>query len=143
MDEQAFAHLIEPHRRALHLHCYRMRHLEVMARHLEPGARYLVQVGLVDPEQHEAFANSHWEASRDDTHLRIDWVDEELDCPRAGEVVEEVHELTAWTARDWRSAINTSRFTEIATYDGAHKGRWPRVQPTSTGRLLWHELERR
>jgi len=159
MDEQAFAHLIEPHRRALHLHCYRMRHLEVMARHLEPGARYLVQVGLVDPEQHEAFANSHWEASRDDTHLRIDWVDEELDLvggrsrqrsrihvlrgPRAGEVVEEVHELTAWTARDWRSAINTSRFTEIATYDGAHKGRWPRVQPTSTGRLLWHELERR
>ena len=24
MDEQAFAVLIEPHRRALHLHCYRM-----------------------------------------------------------------------------------------------------------------------
>src|SRR5215468_9250236 len=24
MDEQAFALLIEPHRRALHLHCYRM-----------------------------------------------------------------------------------------------------------------------
>jgi RNA polymerase sigma-70 factor (TIGR02960 family) len=24
MDERAFAHLIEPHRRALHLHCYRM-----------------------------------------------------------------------------------------------------------------------
>jgi SAM-dependent methyltransferase len=55
------------------------RHFDAMARHLEPGARYLVQVGLVDPRQREPFANSHWEASRGDTHLRVDWIDEELD----------------------------------------------------------------
>jgi SAM-dependent methyltransferase len=133
------------------------RHLGAMARHLEPGARYLVQVGLVDPEQREPFASSHWEANRGDTHLRIDWVDEELDVvggrsrqrsrihvlrgPRAGEVIEEVHDMTAWTTRAWRSAIKTSQFTEIATYDGAHKDR-PRVEPTATGGLLWHELKR-
>jgi SAM-dependent methyltransferase len=134
------------------------RHLEAMARHLQPRARYLVQVGLVDPEQREAFASSHWEASRGETHLRIDWVDEELDVahgrsrqrsrihvlrgPRAGKVIEEVHDMTAWTPRTWRSAIGTSPFTEIATYDGGHKDRWPRVDPTATGGLLWHELQR-
>src|SRR6185437_10395553 len=45
------------------------RHLHRMARHLEPRARYLVQVGLVGAEQ-EPFAGSHWEASRGDTSLR-------------------------------------------------------------------------
>ena len=130
-----------------------------MARHLEAGARYLVQVGVVDPGQREPFASSHWEASRGGTHLRIDWIDEDLDVaggrstqrsrihvlrgPRAGEVIEEAHEMTAWTPRAWRSAIDSSQFTEIATYDGAHKGLWPRVEPTATGGLLWHELERR
>jgi SAM-dependent methyltransferase len=87
------------------------RHLQVMARHLKPGACYVVQVGLVDPAQREPFARSHWEATRGDTHLRIDWFDEKLDVlagrsrqrsrikvlrgPRAGETVEEVHDMTA------------------------------------------------
>ena len=134
------------------------RHLEAMARHLRPGARYLVQVGLVDPEQREPFASSHWEASRGETHMRIDCDDEELDVahgrsrqrlrihllsgPRAGEVIEEVHDMTAWTPHTWRSAIDASPFTEAATYDGGHKDRWPRVEPTATGGLLWHELQR-
>jgi SAM-dependent methyltransferase len=132
------------------------RHLEVMARHLKPDARYLVQVGLVEPVQREPFASSHWEATRGDTHLRIDWVDEELDVlagrsrqrsrisvlqgPRAGEIIEEVQDMTAWTPDTWRSAISKSWFTEVATYDGGHRDGWPRVDQAATGGLLWHEL---
>jgi SAM-dependent methyltransferase len=133
------------------------RHLEAMARHLEPGACYLVQVGLADPERRAPLASSHWEASRGDTHLRIDWVEEELDVvtgrsrqrsrihvlsgPRAGDVVEELHDMTAWTPRTWRSAIKRSPFTAIATYDGGEEAR-PRVEATAIGGLLWHELRR-
>ena len=131
------------------------RHLHRMARHLEPRARYLVQVGLVGTDQ-EPFAGSHWEASRGDTSLRVDWVDEKLDVvqgssrqhsrievlagPRAGEVVEEVHEMTAWTPATWAEAIAASPFEEAATYDGGAEAQWPQVDATATGGLLWHEL---
>ena len=132
------------------------RHLECMARHLRPGSRYVVQVGLVDPEQREPHAGSHWEAVRDGTELKIDWVDEELDIARglsrqrsrievlagdrAGEVLEEVHEMTAWTPETWAEAIAASLNGEAATYDGGRRGRWPSVPSTATGGLLWHEL---
>jgi SAM-dependent methyltransferase len=50
-------------------------HFERMARHLEPRGRYLVQVGLVEPGQ-AAFAGSHWDATRGETTVRVDWVDQ-------------------------------------------------------------------
>jgi len=131
-------------------------HLDCVARHLDPGARYLVQVGLVDAESHEPFAGSHWEASRADTKLKVDWVDEELDArsgrslqrsrievlegPRAGEVLEELHELTAWTPETWTAAIDASPFRRGATYDAGRRGARPPVGPDATGGLLWHEL---
>ncbi len=131
-------------------------HLECTARHLDPGGRYLVQLGLVDPTEHEPFAGSHWEASRGDTKLRIDWVDEELDVesgrslqrsrievlegPRAGEVLEEVHEMTAWTPEAWTRAVAASPFSRAATYDAGRRGERPLVGPDATGGLLWHEL---
>ena len=134
------------------------RHLACMDRHLARGARYLVQVGLVEPEQWEPFAGSHWEAARGGIELKIDWVDEQLDVARgvsrqrsrievvagdrAGEVLEEVHEMTAWTPATWGDAIAASPFSEAATYDGGRKGRWPRVPASATGGLLWHELVR-
>jgi SAM-dependent methyltransferase len=131
------------------------RHLHRVAQHLEPRTRYLVQVGLVEAGE-EPSAGSHWEAARGDTSLRVEWVDEELDLvsgtsrqrsrievlsgPRAGEIVEEVHEMTAWTPAAWAAAIAASPFEESATYDGGRKGQWPRVDATATGGLLWHEL---
>jgi SAM-dependent methyltransferase len=134
------------------------RHLHRMERHLEPRARYLVQVGLVEGDE-EPFAGSHWEASRGETTLKIDWVDEEVDTmqgvsrqrsrievltgPRAGEVLEEIHSMTAWTPVTWTEAIASSPFEEVATYDGGTRGEWPRVEPSATGGLLWHELVRR
>jgi SAM-dependent methyltransferase len=134
------------------------RHLACMDSHLGSGGSYLVQVGLVEPDQWEPFAGSHWEAARDGTELKIDWVDEELDTARgisrqrsrievvagdrAGEILEEVHEMTAWTPDTWAEAIAASPFSEAATYDGGRKGRWPRVPGSATGGLLWHELVR-
>ena len=131
------------------------RHLHSLARHLERRARYFVQVGLVEADQ-QPFAGSHWEASRGETSLKIDWIDEELDVlkgvsrqrsrievvagPRAGEIVEEVHEMTAWTPGTWAEAIEVSPFECVATYDRGTKGEWPRVDTTATGGLLWHEL---
>ena len=155
---RAFHGAVSPINTLLHLTPEELqRHLEAMARHLEPGARYLVQVDLLDPGQHEPFAGSHWEATRGYTRLQIDWVEEELDMaagrsvqrsrievldgPRAGEIIEEIHEMRAWTPAGWQSAISTSAFTEVATYDGVHEDHWPLVESTATGGLLWHELQ--
>jgi len=131
------------------------RHFHRMSQHLERRSRYLVQVGLLEADG-EPPPGSHWEASRGDTSLRVDWVDEEIDLvggtsrqrsrieilsgPRAGEVIEEVHEMTAWTPATWAGAIAESPFNEVATYDGGREGQWPRVDATATGGLLWHEL---
>jgi SAM-dependent methyltransferase len=156
---RAFYGAVSPINTVIHLRPGQLhRHLEAMARHLKPGARYLVQVDLLDPEQREPDAGSHWEATRGDTRLQIDWVEQELDVaagrstqrsrihilegPRAGEIVEEIHEMTAWTPAKWQSAVSKSAFTEVATYDGAHEDRWPLVESTATGGLLWHELQR-
>jgi SAM-dependent methyltransferase len=132
------------------------RHLDCTARHLEPGGSYLVQVGLLTPDQQEPFAGSHWEVERDGTKLKIDWVDDELDFAsgrsvqrsrievlsgdRVGEVLEERHEMTLWTPEAWARAIDASPFTEVATYDGGRKDTWPRVDSHATGGLLWHQL---
>ncbi len=154
--ERTFDGAVCPINTLLHLSPAELgRHLHRMARHLERRARYLVQVGLLEADQ-EPSAGSHWEASRGETSLRVDWVDEELDLvrgvsrqrsrievlsgPRAGEVVEELHEMTAWTPATWAEAIGGSPFEEVATYDGGTKGQWPRVDATATGGLLWHEL---
>jgi hypothetical protein len=154
---RVFDGAVSPINTLLHLKPDKLRrHLEVMAPHLKPKARYLVQVGLVDPDQREPFAGSHWEAKRGDTRLRIEWVDEELDIPhgrsrqrsrievlegpRAGEIIEEVHDMTVWTPDAWQSTLSKSPFTAVAMYDGGQEGR-PRVASTTTGGLLWHELE--
>jgi SAM-dependent methyltransferase len=156
---RAFDGAVSPINTLLHLTPDELRlHLEAMARHLNPGARYLVQVDLLDPEQREQDAGSHWEAMRGDVRLRIDWVEDELDVaagrsvqrsrihilegPRAGEIVEEIHEMRTWTPATWHSAISTSAFTEVASYDGRREDHWPRVEPTAAGGLLWHELQR-
>jgi SAM-dependent methyltransferase len=153
--ERTFDGAVCPINTLLHLTPAQLaRHLDCMARHT---SHYLVQVGLVDPASQDPFAGSHWEAERGDTRLKIDWLDEELDLdraisrqrsrievlsgPREGAVVEEIHEMTAWTPETWRRAIAASPFAEVATYDAGRKGQRPEVGRDATGGLLWHELE--
>jgi SAM-dependent methyltransferase len=154
---RTFEGAISPINTLLHLTPEELaRHLECMARHLEPSARYLVQVGLIDRVSHDPFAGSHWEETRGDTTLKCDWEDEGIDWergvsrqrsrievlsgPRAGEVLEETHVMTAWTPDTWSVAIADSPFTEAATYDAGKRGARPEVERTATGGLLWHEL---
>ena len=128
-------------------------HLVLMAKHLEPGAHYLVQLGVFDSE--ELPPPNEWEAERGGTKLRIEWslVErdvavrrerhrsriEVLDGPRQGAVLDEVHELTSWGSSTWREAIAVSPFTQLATYDGGDRSR-PEVELERGGGLLWHEL---
>jgi SAM-dependent methyltransferase len=120
------------------------RHLERMGRHLRPGARYLVQL-QIGGEAH----SSEWETNG----VRVMWATEHVDRAagrqrhrsrietRAGEVVEEVHELALWTPSAWAAAVAASLFVETALYDGAQDG-YPAVEPGSEGPMLWHELTR-
>jgi SAM-dependent methyltransferase len=120
------------------------RHLERMGRHLRLGARYLVQLQL-GGEAH----SSEWETDG----VRVTWTAEHVDLAArrqrhrsrietpAGEVVEEVHELTLWTPAAWAAAVAASPFAESALYDGAQDG-YPAVEPGSEGPMLWHELTR-
>jgi SAM-dependent methyltransferase len=120
------------------------RHLERMGRHLRPGGRYFVQLQL-GGEPH----SSRWETDG----VRVTWTAEHgdpaagrqrhrsrLETP-AGEVVEEVHELTLWTPAAWAAEVAASPFVETALYDGAQDG-YPTVEAGSEGPMLWHELTR-
>jgi SAM-dependent methyltransferase len=130
-------------------------HLREMTAALVPGARYFVQLGIVPSGEAPV---SRWEAERDDLHVAVVWAPESRDeergvelhrstiaitaGPRAGEVVEEVHEMTVWSHEDWRSAVEQAGFAWAAVYDGVEAGR-PQVGFDATGGLLWHELVRR
>jgi SAM-dependent methyltransferase len=124
-------------------------HLEAMARHLERGGRYLVQQGVF-PSDAELW-RSEWEAERDRVRLHVVWeaVDrdpaqlrersrsrvEVVGGPRAGEVVEDEHEIAFWTVEAWRNAIAASPFTQTACYEDRRE-----VELERGGGLLWHEL---
>jgi SAM-dependent methyltransferase len=129
-------------------------HLERMARHLRSGARYLVQLALYDPSA-PCSEGSSWEIEGGGVKLAVRWTIEEVDVERAvqrqrsrmeilageraGDVIEEVHTMTAWTPVTWNAAIRASRFDLRAVHDGGEDG-WPRVEPGTAGGLLWHVL---
>jgi SAM-dependent methyltransferase len=129
-------------------------HLRAMVRALAPGARYLVQVGISGSGEPPI---SQWEAERGETRLRVTWRPEARDeprgielhrstveilgGPRAGEVLEEVHEMTVWSHDGWRTAVEGAGLEWAGLYDGVEAGR-PRVGFDATGGLLWHELAR-
>jgi SAM-dependent methyltransferase len=128
-------------------------HLARMADHVQPGAHYLVQVGVFDNDDRPP--PNEWEAERDGTVVRFEWALVERDLgarrelhrsraqvlagPREGDVFEEVHEMTAWTSSTWRDAIEASPFAQVACYDGGDRSR-PEVELEHGGGLLWHEL---
>jgi hypothetical protein len=73
-----------------------------------------------------AWRTSRWEIARGDSSLRVTWATEEIDPsnarlrqrsrikvfsgPRAGEALEEAHEMTAWTPARWQGAVGRSAF---------------------------------
>jgi SAM-dependent methyltransferase len=133
-------------------------HLDSVARHLRPGAKYLVQLELRDPDDPwTGVASSEWEAARGDVELRITWTVEDIDLdrgvetqrsrieilagPARGDVLEETHTMAAWTPERWAAAVSDSPFAYAAVFDGDADSRPPKPLGSS-GRLLWHELVR-
>jgi SAM-dependent methyltransferase len=129
------------------------QHFDRVAEHLVPGTRYLVQVGLFDGS--DLPPPNEWDADRNGTAVHCLWAPVARDLEagrethrsvievtagaRRGEIVEELHEMTAWTPARWRRAVAESPFEEVATYDGGLRER-PRVELEQCGGLLWHEL---
>lgn len=131
-----------------------VRHLQGTATHLEPGASYLVQLDLRDPDL-DARGSGSWTASRGETEVAVTWAVEDCDVPRCverqrasievtagpmvGEVLDEIHVVTPWTAEQFATAIATTPFEYRAAFDGNQHER-PEVPVGTAGDLLWHEL---
>jgi len=136
-------------------------HFTCVARHLRPGAKYLVQQGLRDTRRLLPIPDggaSRWDvetprgrllttwrsgawdpATRLETQIsRFEWVT----GPRAGEAVEHEHVLRVWDWHSWSSALAETPFREVAAWDGDRADRPPLpVGPGLEGALLaWHEL---
>jgi SAM-dependent methyltransferase len=136
-------------------------HLAAVARALRPGAPYLIQQGMYDPDDvADDFGPQTWETEVEDgTALDFTWELVELDLdagrtvhrstvevtagPRAGEIATQDHHLLAWTWETWSELTAGSPFQIAAVYDGDAEGR-PPVENEEMLRkgnpLFWHEL---
>lgn len=138
-----------------------LRHLRSVARHLHPGGRYLVQLGLRDVTDLRPLAvdtTSQWEVDTPLGRLRTTWSSDTFDLAkcieiqvsrfawltgeRAGNVFEFRHAIRVWDWRSWSALVSASPFEEVAAWDGDFAHRPPlAVGPGLEGRLLaWHEL---
>jgi SAM-dependent methyltransferase len=147
----SLAYLTEPAEALTHLAC--------VARHLRPGAGYLVQLDLRDAaDPWQGVRPSLWEAERGQTRVKVAWRVEEIDLdagvevqharievvrgPERGRVFEEHHRMAAWTPERWGAAIAETSFTYAAVYESDRPER-PRRPLGNAGRQLWHELRAR
>lgn len=137
-------------------------HLQCMARHLRPGARYLVQLDIRDPARFRPGvmeAGTAWEMERDGVRVRTTWSSraydpatgiettasrfELLSGPEAGRVVEGEQRGRLWSWKDWESLVAGSPFRQVAAFDGNANG-WPPLAVDGSlegSPLTWHELE--
>jgi SAM-dependent methyltransferase len=131
------------------------QHLHCMRRHLVADGRYLVQLDLRERDE-DAWTDANcWDMSGQDMSIRVTWAVQDVDMTarrevhrsrieilsgeRAGEVVEELHDMTSWTPTSWHEVTASAGFTVVATYDGDRSGR-PQVPVGHAAPLLWHEL---
>jgi hypothetical protein len=137
-------------------------HLACVARHLAPGAPYVVQVDLVDTATHQPGPGdrfSDWIVEAEGLRLSTtvsgtDWnpetcVESELmrfellEGPGAGRVLEDRQEMRLWSWREWSALIEASPFEQVGAHDGRYRGRHDLldVGPGLEGvRLCIHEL---
>lgn len=146
----------------LHTEDALLRHLACVARHLVPGAHYLVQLGLRDVEDFRPLAvdtTSQWDVETPRGRLRTTWKSgaydgarrietqisrfEWMSGPEAGRVAEYEHAIRVWDWASWSAVLEASPFREVAAWDGDRAER-PRLEVSRAleGKLLaWHELE--
>jgi SAM-dependent methyltransferase len=137
-------------------------HLAAMARHLRPGARYLIQLGLADMTPgawRPSDPGPTWSAEASERRLDASWSAVAFDPERGIETqrcrlvaghadgtverLEELHEQRLWSFGEWRALIAESPFRQVAAYDGDEPGY--RALPVDRGlegrSLCWHELQ--
>jgi SAM-dependent methyltransferase len=137
-------------------------HLGCVARHLVPGARYLVQLDLVDYATHSLSGpdrHSRWEVEHERGRIRCSWFGvawdpqrrietqrcrfEILSGPDEGAVHEADDLNRLWDWASWSELVEASPFMQTHAFDAGRKGRPPEVEvgPELEGRpLVWHEL---
>jgi SAM-dependent methyltransferase len=137
------------------------RPLTCVARHLEPGGRYLVQLGLrdlADPGSSAPHSAPNWDVETPRGRLRMTWMRGAFDAttrietqtsrfewltgPEAGRVVEFVHAIRLWAWPSGCEAVGASSLREVAAWDGNDAARPPvPLGPRLEGLALsWHEL---
>jgi SAM-dependent methyltransferase len=137
------------------------RHLACVARHLEPGGRYLVQYGLRDVADLRPLAvdtTSQWDVDTPRGRLRTTWKSGAFDAATnvetqisrfewtsgadAGRVFEFEHAIRVRDWAAWHRVVAASPFREAAAWDGDRAERPAlAVGPSLHGKLLaWHEL---
>ena len=138
------------------------RHLACVARHLVPGGKYLVQLGLRNLDDFRPLAvdtTSQWDVETPRGRLRTTWKSGAFDRTTrietqisrfewltgrdAGRVVEFAHAIRVWDWTSWNAAVAASPLEEVAAWDGDRAERPALdVGPALEGKLLaWHELE--
>ncbi len=135
-------------------------HLESVARHLVPDARYMVQLDLMDTSVSVDYARDdyqQWEVEYADVRLRTTWQAVSFDAgsglqtervrfellggPDAGEVYEDEHILRKWSWEEWGALIAASPFKLVAVYDGEKdRPALPLDDRVEEAHLTWHEL---
>lgn len=138
-------------------------HLDSVARHLDAGSRYFVQLGLRNLHPFtpmEPGPNTQWEMDNPRGRVRCSWFGTDFDpetCieteisryevltgPEAGAVHEDMHAMRVWDWQTWSDLIAESPFRQRAAYDGNHKERpeVPLGPDLEEQLLIWHELEK-
>ena len=134
-------------------------HLDAVARHLRPGATYLIQLDIIarDPGAPPT-EPVDWETERDGLRVRTSWrgvsFDHEtriedqisrievLGGPDAGRATTDEHAMLMWDWGRWLDLIDRSPFEHANSYDDNAPGR-PALRPTPDSPRIgsaWHEL---
>ena len=149
----SLAHLPDDESMAAHLAC--------VARHLDRGRRYLVQLDLRPLDGEVGQTSDTWQAEADGVRLEVTWSVHDIDVaarrerhrsrieivegPGAGRVVEEEHLMRVWCWPDWRLVVEGSPFDLVAVHDGddEESPALSRDELHLGCSLAWHVLERR
>ena len=137
-------------------------HLSCVAEHLNPGARYLIQLDLYDYATHAPSGpdkHSRWEMEHERGRIRCSWFGvawdpirrietqrcrfEILSGPDAGAVYEADDHNLLWDWASWSALVDASPFTQTHAFDASCSGGRPELQagPDLEGLpLVWHEL---
>lgn len=137
-------------------------HLRSVARHLQLGGKYLVQVDLLDTSVSVDYAkedSTTWEAHDGTTTVRCTWSALSFDAgtslqtescrfevvtgPSAGNVYEELHRQRKWSWAEWIGLLASSPFELAAVYDAGEPDSiapLPLDDRVEDAHLTWHEL---